>query len=1188
VKLISYILLCLCLSTSITLDAQCCVEGEFAIRDFNVTRINLEVAGAILDDLSNPDQGVCRVSVEFQHQFLGDIIIELQSPSGRVVPLIGPGGTNGSGFTDFTVWDVDFVPCAFPADPDDSFDPEWDNDQAWGILGNYSGAYYPFLSCLETFNSGPVNGTWQLIITDTRMFDLGQVFKFRIEFCNGEGLTCEQCFECNAQASELRDSSYAYCSTDPRSSFRPVIADSSASDPEEFREALLVVQSDTLVRLAESDSITLDLAVGDYLVCSYDYAQVDSMFLPVIGDTIIPMVLEDSLSSGAAGYCADLGRRCVSLRIVAPPDTVFVRENLCLGDTLDIGGLLIDTAGTYIATIAGDLCDTVVALVVSEISVERDIDLLRSDTCARFTAFTTDDQGLDSLLWTLDDVLISRHTADTVIGNGVLCLTVYSGDCSSTTCDTIRFTSGSDIEILGDSILCPRDSVLLRASPGYTDHLWSTSEREDSIWISLPGVVTLQARDVSGCISNAQVEIEQLVISDIEILGDSIVCSDATLILQIDDTLYDDIIWSPGGTSSPSITVDSGGDYTVSARDTQGCRVMGVDSVSEVTALDIDIERLLSVCAVDAERSRLDLRDAFIRGDTVGVFSDIDASGAIGTLPILDFETVSPGSYRFSFTTSIAEAPCGEIRDTFTVEVFDCSCPILRILDDTVSICPTGPSSLDLSALLLSDSLGIWQIIQAPSTSTASIIGDSMTYNTADAGLHLLTYTISPAMASCRDRDSLYVEIGSGIDLGLDPEPLIYCEGRDTLLRLGDLIAGGTFPDHWLYDGPQADISLVFDESNTELMVTNLIPGEHVFLAIASVDDICPADTLTVMIQILSGLRLDLSPDTSLSCATQQISLSSDALSVTIVWSSTDGRILGDSTGTSILIQGPGVYHASASLDGACSVQDSVVVGLEANLAQGSYTTSERLCPGASDGTIIIDTVVGGSGVVSRFLDQVQIFTDTISSLGPGDYIFSYIDELGCTASDTVVIGLSDPDKSIDISGDTVVLPGTITRYFIDVTGGRASDSIALLQDGTVIDSQLTEIELEILRATLLTAILVDRDGCVYRDDLQITLIDPEQFYIPNVFSPNGDGVNDLWTVYALPGYWQIESLQVFDRWGNLVHYATDSIPGDDTSAWDGSYKGTLAPSDVYIYQVQLLGEAGQQIVLSGDLTLVR
>lgn len=97
--------------------------------------------------------------------------------------------------------------------------------------------------------------------------------------------------------------------------------------------------------------------------------------------------------------------------------------------------------------------------------------------------------------------------------------------------------------------------------------------------------------------------------------------------------------------------------------------------------------------------------------------------------------------------------------------------------------------------------------------------------------------------------------------------------------------------------------------------------------------------------------------------------------------------------------------------------------------------------------------------------------------------------------------------------------------------------------------------------------------------------LDPEcdttvQVGIPNVFTPNGDGTND--TFKPVGKNFEIESFQVFDRWGELVF---DQNGAD--AAWDGNHRGEPAASDVYIYRLSL-NENGKVRQYKGDLTLVR
>jgi gliding motility-associated-like protein len=94
-------------------------------------------------------------------------------------------------------------------------------------------------------------------------------------------------------------------------------------------------------------------------------------------------------------------------------------------------------------------------------------------------------------------------------------------------------------------------------------------------------------------------------------------------------------------------------------------------------------------------------------------------------------------------------------------------------------------------------------------------------------------------------------------------------------------------------------------------------------------------------------------------------------------------------------------------------------------------------------------------------------------------------------------------------------------------------------------------------------------------------------FYIPNIFSPNGDGINEVFTI----GFYadlEIESIQgsIFDRWGNLV-FSSDKIP----FVWNGGLNGTPLNPGVYCYRISLAYRDRNALhteIVSGDLTLVR
>ena len=91
----------------------------------------------------------------------------------------------------------------------------------------------------------------------------------------------------------------------------------------------------------------------------------------------------------------------------------------------------------------------------------------------------------------------------------------------------------------------------------------------------------------------------------------------------------------------------------------------------------------------------------------------------------------------------------------------------------------------------------------------------------------------------------------------------------------------------------------------------------------------------------------------------------------------------------------------------------------------------------------------------------------------------------------------------------------------------------------------------------------------------------PEDLYVPNAFTPNGDAVNDAFAVVER----NIVNLRVaiYDRWGKQV-YHSDRVD----FAWDGTYGGAPAVQDVYVYLIKAEGFHGQVYDLKGTVTLVR
>lgn len=112
--------------------------------------------------------------------------------------------------------------------------------------------------------------------------------------------------------------------------------------------------------------------------------------------------------------------------------------------------------------------------------------------------------------------------------------------------------------------------------------------------------------------------------------------------------------------------------------------------------------------------------------------------------------------------------------------------------------------------------------------------------------------------------------------------------------------------------------------------------------------------------------------------------------------------------------------------------------------------------------------------------------------------------------------------------------------------------------------------------------------GCVDSDKVTIkVLCDESQLFIPNTFTPNGDGQNDVFYPRGT-GLDKVRAFRIYNRWGEVVFERTGMPLNDATYAWDGTYKGAVLSPDVFIYVVEALCESGEIMTIKGDVTLIR
>ncbi len=114
-----------------------------------------------------------------------------------------------------------------------------------------------------------------------------------------------------------------------------------------------------------------------------------------------------------------------------------------------------------------------------------------------------------------------------------------------------------------------------------------------------------------------------------------------------------------------------------------------------------------------------------------------------------------------------------------------------------------------------------------------------------------------------------------------------------------------------------------------------------------------------------------------------------------------------------------------------------------------------------------------------------------------------------------------------------------------------------------------------------------DNNGCTNRQIIQvIVLCKDANLFIPNTFSPNGDGNNDIFYPRGR-GLFSVKTLRIFNRWGEVVFEKRNFQPNDASAGWDGTFRGKKPQPDVYVYQAEVFCDNGETITLNGNISLI-
>lgn len=242
-------------------------------------------------------------------------------------------------------------------------------------------------------------------------------------------------------------------------------------------------------------------------------------------------------------------------------------------------------------------------------------------------------------------------------------------------------------------------------------------------------------------------------------------------------------------------------------------------------------------------------------------------------------------------------------------------------------------------------------------------------------------------------------------------------------------------------------------------------------------------------------------------------------------------------------------------------------------------------CPGENNGSIIISNIQNGSGTYTFSFNGEPFQTDPIiENLSQGSYAINIMDSYQCeTTLDAVLV---DPlAVQIDLGEDvTIKLGGS---HDVQVQSNLPIESFIWLEtEGLNCSTDCLNPNLSPFETTTYALIARDENDCSAIDSITIFVDKTRNVFIPNAFSPNGDGYNDYLTIYGGIDVEEVVTFQVYNRWGDVVFSNRNFQPNDDLIGWNGFFKGKNVNTGVYIFSAEILFKDGLTERFSGDVTV--
>ena len=277
-------------------------------------------------------------------------------------------------------------------------------------------------------------------------------------------------------------------------------------------------------------------------------------------------------------------------------------------------------------------------------------------------------------------------------------------------------------------------------------------------------------------------------------------------------------------------------------------------------------------------------------------------------------------------------------------------------------------------------------------------------------------------------------------------------------------------------------------------------------------------------------------------------------------------------------------YMVKGTSVNGCVAWDTVLLSVRLPFKM-QVSNGDSLCKGrsaqlfASGAAIYLWTPAAG-------LNNATIPNPVATPLSTTNYLVIGSDDKGCFKDSAFVPLKVSPLPTVDAGNDKTINVGQT----LDLDPILSSDVINTVWTPTsgIFRNRFPGITVKPPQTIEYTVEVTNQGGCKARDKVTVyVLCNNANVFIPNTFSPNSDGANDIFYPRGT-GVFSIKTFKIFNRWGEVVFERANFNANDASAGWDGTFKGTKLNPDVFVYMIDILCENNTVLTYKGNVALIK